>query len=101
VDELVPVPDAPFDDCFVNGDPVRLTIGGPDATVDLTLTSGCTDWVVFDMRPHGTCIEPQTAPPDSFNIRANRLEPGDTLAAWYEIAVEGSPGDRQHVVTER
>lgn len=101
VDELVPVPDAPFDDCFVNGDPVRLTIGGPDATVDLTLASGCTDWVVFDMRPHGTCIEPQTAPPDSFNIRPNRLEPGDTLTAWYEIAVDGSPGEQQHVVTER
>lgn len=83
VDELVPVPDAPFDDCFVNGDPVRITVDG----VPLELTSNCSDWVVFDMRPHGTCIEPQTAPPDSFNIRPNRLEPGDTLSAWYEIAV--------------
>lgn len=85
VDELVPVPEAPFDDCFRNDQPVRLTVGG----VDLVLTSGCTDWVVFDMRPHGTCVEPETAPPDAFNIRPNRLEPGDTLAAWYEISIEG------------
>jgi aldose 1-epimerase len=83
VDELVPVPDPPYDDCFVNGDPVRITVDG----IELVLTSGCTDWVVFTMRPHGTCIEPQTAPPDSFNIRPNRLEPGDTLSAWYEITL--------------
>jgi aldose 1-epimerase len=87
LDDLVAVPDAPFDDCFVNGDPVRLTIAGPDASVDLVLTSDCTEWVVFDMRTHGTCIEPQTAPPDSFTTRPNRLDPGDTLSAWYEIAI--------------
>lgn len=87
VDELVAVPDAPFDDCFVNTDPVRITVPGDGRSVDLVLTSDCTEWVVFDMRDHGTCIEPETAPPDAFNIRPNRLEPGDTLSAWYEIAV--------------
>ncbi len=88
LDELVPVPDPPFDDCFVNGDPVRLTIeGGDGGSVDLVLTSECTDWVVFTMRPNGTCVEPQTAPPDSFNIRPNRLEPGDTLTAHFAITI--------------
>jgi aldose 1-epimerase len=81
VDELLPPPAPPWDDCFVNGDPVRLTVCG----VDLVLRSDCTEWVVFDMLPHGTCVEPQTAPPDAFTLRPSRLEPGDTLSAWYEI----------------
>lgn len=81
VDELVAVPPGPWDDCFVNSEPITLSIGG----VDLRLTSDCTDWVVYDMPAHATCIEPQTAPPDAFTIRPTRLEPGDTLAAWYEI----------------
>ncbi len=83
VDEFVPVPESPWDDCFVNTEPVHLTVDG----VDLTLRSDCTDWVVFDMLPHGTCVEPQTAPPDAFTLRPNRLEPGDTLTAWFEIAI--------------
>ncbi len=83
VDELVPVPDGPWDDCFVNERPVGLTID----TVDLRLTSGCRDWVVYDMPAHATCIEPQSAPPDAFNVRPNRIEPGGELAIWFEITV--------------
>ena len=30
--------------------------------VDVTLTSPCTDWVVFDEPSHATCVEPQTGP---------------------------------------
>lgn len=91
VDELLPPPGPPWDDCFVNGDPVRLTVEG----VELVLRSDCTEWVVFDMLPHGTCVEPQTAPPDAFTVRPNRLEPGDTLSAWYEISAgAGRSADR-------
>jgi aldose 1-epimerase len=79
VDELVDVPPPPWDDCFVNTHPIELTIG--DATV--RLSSDCDDWVVYDMPGHATCIEPQTAPPDAFTLRPNRLEPGESLAAWY------------------
>jgi aldose 1-epimerase len=83
IDSLVDVPVRPWDDCFLNTEPVGLTIGG----VDLTMTSGCDHWVVFDMREHATCVEPQTAPPDAFNIRPTRLEPGETLSAWFDLAV--------------
>jgi aldose 1-epimerase len=87
VDELVPVPDAAFDDCFVNDEPVRLTIADRDREKAVTLASSCDRWVVFDMRDHGTCVEPQTAPPDAFNIAPNRVEPGDTLSAWFELTI--------------
>jgi aldose 1-epimerase len=83
VDELVGIPEGPWDDCFVNEQPVQLTIDG----VDLRLTSGCREWVVYDMPAHATCIEPQSAPPDAFNLRPNRIEPGDELQIWFEISV--------------
>ena len=83
VDELIDIPPGPWDDCFVNEVPVELTI---DA-VDLQLQSGCRDWVVYDMPAHGTCIEPQSAPPDAFNIRPNRVAPGEQLTVWFEIGV--------------
>jgi aldose 1-epimerase len=42
---------------------------------------------VFDERTYATCVEPQTAPPDSFAFRPHRLDPGETLSAWFEIAI--------------
>ena len=83
VDELISVPDGPWDDCFVNDEPVGLTIDG----VELRLTSDCDDWVVYDMPAHGTCVEPQSAPPDAFNLRPNRIEPGQELGIWFGIDV--------------
>jgi len=82
VDELVAVPPPPWDDCFENTEPVRLTVDG----VELRLTSNCDRWVVYDEPPHATCIEPQTGPPDAFNIAVHRLDAGDSLSAWYRIA---------------
>jgi aldose 1-epimerase len=90
VDELVDVPPGPWDDCFVNHEPIGLEIDG--CTVELT--SNCTDWVVYDMPAHATCVEPQTGPPDAFNIRPTVLEPGETLTAWYEIRLIGSTASR-------
>jgi aldose 1-epimerase len=83
VDELVPVPPGPWDDCFTNTLPVAVTIDG----VDLEITSDCSNWVVFDEFPHATCIEPQTGPPDSFTIAPRVLEPGRTHAAWARISI--------------
>jgi aldose 1-epimerase len=81
IDELVPVPDGPWDDCFVNTEPVEVTID--DAR--LRLTSDCDRWVVYDERDYATCIEPQTGPPDAFNIALRTLAPGETASAWYRI----------------
>ncbi len=81
VDDLVPVANGPWDDCFVNEQPVGLTIDG----IDIRLTSDCRDWVIYDMPAHATCIEPQSAPPDAFNLRPNRIAPGEELAIWFAI----------------
>lgn len=81
VDELVTVPPGPWDDCFVNDRPIVVVID----EVEVTLTSDCTRWVVFDEKPHATCIEPQTGPPDALNIEPHVLRPGDSLSAWYSL----------------
>jgi aldose 1-epimerase len=83
VDDLVEVPPGPWDDCFTNRLPIALTIGG----VELTLTSDCTEWVVYDERTHASCFEPQTGPPDAFTIAPRILDPGESHRAWFEIAL--------------
>lgn len=67
----------PWDDCFVNHRDVVLHRDGQR----LVVSSACRDWVVYDGTPHATCVEPQTAPPDAFNlVPGHRLQPGETLA---------------------
>lgn len=83
IDEQVDVPPGPWDDCFVNTEPVVATVAG----VTVRLVSECTDWVVYDEPEHATCIEPQSGPPDAFNIRPFVLEPGDTLRRSFRIAL--------------
>ena len=81
VDERIAVRNPPWDDCFVNTEPVGITIDG----VELRLTSDCRTWVVYDMPDDATCIEPQTGPPDAFNIAVRRLEVGQSFGAWFRI----------------
>jgi aldose 1-epimerase len=58
----------PWDDAFTEVViPPRLTWAGV-ARLDLRSDAPC--WVVFDERPDGICIEPQSGPPDAFNLAA-------------------------------
>ncbi|WP_238346371.1 aldose epimerase [Luteimonas saliphila] len=68
----------PWDDCFVNDREVVLHRQGQR----LRIASECRDWVVYDGSAHATCVEPQTAPPDAFNLPPELvLHPGETLSA--------------------
>lgn len=78
---LCEVPAGPWDDCFINDAPVTLHRAGQS----LRLTSDCTQWVVFDELAHATCVEPQTGPPDAFNLAPRVLEPGQAASAWYRM----------------
>ena len=67
----------PWDDCFTDPvDPIELLYrhhtGG---ALVVTVLSDCTHWVVYDRPEHATCIEPQSGPPDAFNMRPRFLEP--------------------------
>lgn len=87
VDELVDVPRPPWDDCFINREPVAMTID----SVDVVVSSACDHWVVYDEPEHATCVEPQTGPPDAFNIGPTVLDAGGRLTASCRIAVDPSP----------
>ena len=85
-----PPPPPPWDDCFA----------GPLATptlwidgVEVSIHSECECWVVYDMPSYATCVEPQTALPDAFNLDAatagaTRLEPGEQLQRSMTLSVE-------------
>jgi aldose 1-epimerase len=79
-----PPPPPPWDDCFTDPlAPPRVWIGG----VEVTITSDCDHWVVYDMPEHATCVEPQTAPADAFNLGGyTRLEPGEELRRTMTIS---------------
>ncbi len=77
---LASAPPGPWDDCFINERGVILHRAGQA----LRLTSDCDHWTVFDQRAHATCVEPQSGPPDAFNLDpGQRLEPGETIAVWF------------------
>lgn len=80
---VVAPPPPPWDDCFAGllATP-RIWIRG----VAVSITSDCDYWVIYDVPAHATCIEPQSGPPDAFNLGgAERLEPGEELRRTMTI----------------
>ncbi|MFL5686145.1 MAG: aldose 1-epimerase [Chloroflexota bacterium] len=65
---IAPTP-RPWDDAFTDlVIPPRLTWPG---VLRLDLRSTAPFWVVFDEREEAICVEPQTGPPDAFNLAAS------------------------------
>jgi len=77
---LAEPPPGPWDDCFLNHQPIVLQRHGQC----LRLSSDCEHWVVYDETMHATCIEPQSGPPDAFNLTPSRhLPAGASISAWF------------------
>jgi len=74
-------PPGPLDDCYISGEAAALERAGQR----LLLTASCDHWVLYDETPHATCLEPQTGPPDAFNLRSDVLLPGERVQAWFEL----------------
>jgi len=71
----------PWDDCFINQAEVVLVSGEQR----LRLQADTDHWVVYDGAAHATCVEPQTGPPDGFNVALNQLAQGETLELNFKI----------------
>jgi hypothetical protein len=70
----------PWDYCFrdLRSDPVVRWPG----ELELTVSSNCEDWIIYDMEDDGVCVEPWTAPPNSLNMPNPRIvTPGAPLMA--------------------
>jgi len=58
----------PWDDCFENDrGPIHLHCAGAQR---LEISSDCSHWVIYDEPEHAFCIEPQSGPPNGFNLGA-------------------------------
>jgi len=76
--EIVPVVPPPWDDCFTDlGEPVAI-LRWPGAAT-LTIATDCPCVVVFTDPEHAVCVEPQSGPPDEFNLAPNVVHPGTPL----------------------
>ena len=75
----------PWDDCFVNTDPVVLRYDRPVAPA-VRVESDCDHWVVYDMPTDATCVEPQSGPPDAFNLSPHVVDPDTPLRRSMTIS---------------
>ena len=81
----IPQPTTHVDDCFVDPEkPLTITIG----TVQVTLSSDCSHWVLYDMPPHATCIEPQSGPPNGINAEPLVLSGNSILTKKFIIDLQ-------------
>jgi aldose 1-epimerase len=85
--ELVAPAAGPWDDTFLNGDPVTLHYDAParrDAR-SVVVTSDCDHWVVYDEPNYATCVEPQSGPPDSPTMHPHLVTADHPLERWMTI----------------
>ncbi len=88
--EVVPVVPPPWDDCFTDlGEPAAI-LRWPGAAT-LTITTDCPCLVVYTDPEHAVCVEPQSGPPDEFNLAPRIVEPGSPLRveAMLRWALDG------------
>jgi aldose 1-epimerase len=80
IGELAPIGPHPSDDCFtkLGNRPAVLRWSG---AISVTLETTCPCVVVFDEPEHAICVEPQSGPPDAFNLGPTVVRPGEPLVA--------------------
>jgi aldose 1-epimerase len=74
----------PCDDCFIDlARPPRMRwMNAEGSGFEVTVESDCAYWVLYDQEPQAICVEPWTAPPDSFNLLTPHVvQPGKPLSA--------------------
>lgn len=87
--ELIDPIDRPWDYCFI--DLARPPVVRWPGTLELTVRSDCSHWVLYDQEESGICIEPWTAPPNSLNMpNPTIVTPGHPLVttmtwAWLRL----------------
>ena len=74
------------DDCFIQpSETLSLTVN----EVELSLTSNCTHWVVYDLPIDSTCVAPQSGAPNQINDSPFILGPYESLTKWFDISWTG------------
>ncbi|MFO7589856.1 MAG: aldose 1-epimerase [Acidimicrobiia bacterium] len=85
--EILDIVPPPWDDCFTDlGSPVAVLRWSGAATV--TIESDCACAVVFTEPAHAVCVEPQSGPPDAFNLDPHVVTPGEPLVVNMTVRWE-------------
>jgi aldose 1-epimerase len=78
-------PTIPVDDCFVEPEnTLTITI----ENVQVTLSSDCSHWVLYDEPLNATCVEPQSGPPNGINDDPLQLAPNTSMTRKFTIEVQ-------------
>lgn len=73
------------DDCFFGVATKDRRLGLTVSGVDISLSSDCDHWVVYDQATDSTCVEPQSGPPNGVNDHPHILESGESMARFLTI----------------
>ncbi|HEU5302817.1 MAG TPA: aldose 1-epimerase [Acidimicrobiia bacterium] len=85
--EILDIVPPPWDDCFTDlGVPVAVLRWSGAATV--TIESDCACAVVFTEPAHAVCVEPQSGPPDAFNLDPQVVAPHAPLVVHMTVRWE-------------
>lgn len=82
--ELIPVPDGPWDETFIDVTQTPILRWGDALTIELT--SDFDHWVVFTEPEHAVAIEPQSGAPNDINRAPQVLQPGESLSGWMTLS---------------
>jgi len=83
--EKIAPPAGPYDDCF-SGSLTTPTLNFANK-VQLEIQTDCSHWVVYDEPQHAICVEPQSGPPDGFNIEPLVITPEIPLTRFMRLVV--------------
>lgn len=83
--QTISPPPPPYDDCFTGSRSQPRIIF--DETIALTIDSDCSHWVVYDQTSHAICIEPQSGPPNGFNLEPFIVTPSAPLKKFMRFTI--------------
>ena len=67
----------PWDDCFTGA--LHPPVVHLEDGVRIRLESDCDHWVIYDKPTHALCVEPQSGPPNAFNLAPQVVTPEQPL----------------------
>ncbi|MEI8024061.1 MAG: aldose epimerase [Actinomycetota bacterium] len=83
--EKIAPPVGPHDDCF-SGSLTAPTLNFANK-VQIVIQTDCSHWVVYDEPQHAICVEPQSGPPDGFNIEPLVITPDIPLTRFMRLVI--------------
>jgi galactose mutarotase-like enzyme len=89
--ELGEITPPPWDDCFAGLGSPAAVLRWPQA-LSVTMETDCPCLVVYTQPERAVCVEPESGPPDAFNLDPAVVEPGPPLVVTttWRWAVDGA-----------